>query len=324
MCEEKTIGILTSGGDSPGMNAAIRAAVRAGIYEGMNVYGIYRGYEGLLDGDIKKLDESSVADILHRGGTMLRTARSKKFTTIEGQEKAQKILESYRIKNLVLIGGDGSFNGGLKLAARGIRVMALPGTIDNDLAYTDYTIGFDTAVNTVLSALGNIRDTSSSHERTTIVEVMGRNCGDIAVWAGICGGAESILIPEVPIDINKICVKLLQGRKRGKLHSIIIKAEGVSIGTEELASMIRERTGIEARTVVLGYIQRGGSPTAKDRMLASSMAYKAVKLIKDDDDKSYAVGIRNGKIINVELENALKATRSIDKNFISLSEALSI
>ncbi len=206
------IGVLTSGGDSPGMNAAIRAVVRCGIDAGLEVYGIERGYEGLIDGDIKPLDLTSVGDILHRGGTFLKTARSERFRTEEGIQKAVTMLENYNIGGLVLIGGDGTLRGGVELAKRGITVMCLPSTIDNDVGYSDYTIGFDTAVNTVLDAISKIRDTSSSHERATVIEVMGRECGDIALYSALSGGAESVLVPEIPVDINEICRKLLAGR----------------------------------------------------------------------------------------------------------------
>ena len=216
------IGVLTSGGDSPGMNAAIRAVVRCGIETGMEVYGIYRGYEGLLDGEIRLLDRNSVGDILHRGGTILKTARSERFKTEEGQQHAVSMLETFGIEGLVIIGGDGSLRGGCELDRRGIRVMGLPGTIDNDLGYTDFTIGFDTAVSTVLDAVTKIRDTSSSHERTTVIEVMGRHCGDIALYAGLAGGAEGILIPEIDTDINELCKMIVIGANRGKQHSISI------------------------------------------------------------------------------------------------------
>lgn len=219
----KKIAILTSGGDAPGMNAAVRAAVRKGISMGMEVYGIERGYEGLLDGDIKKMEWKSVGDILQRGGTMLRTARSERFMTKEGQDHAAKMLDTFGIEGLIVIGGDGSFRGSMELDKRGITVMGVPGTIDNDLGYTDYTIGFDTAVNTVLSLISNLRDTASAHERTTIIEVMGRHCGDIAIHAGLAGGADVILVPEVELDINKVCRRVLRGQQSGKLHSIITR-----------------------------------------------------------------------------------------------------
>lgn len=319
----RNIGVLTSGGDSPGMNAAIRAAVRGGIYNGLTVYGIERGYEGLIDGEIKEMTVSSVSDILQRGGTILRTARSERFMTEEGFKRALNMLESFEIEGLMIIGGDGSLAGGLKLHNSGVTVMGLPGTIDNDLAYTDYTIGFDTAVNTVLNAISNIRDTSSSHERSTVIEVMGRRCGDIAMYAGVTGGAETILTPDQPVDINGICRKIIQGRNRGKLHNIIVKAEGVDISAQDIADMIHERTGVESKIVILSYIQRGGSPTARDRMLASRMAYKAVELFKEGSS-SKAVGINGTEIIAYDLGDALKMQRTPDTSLIELADVLSI
>ena len=317
----KKIGVLTSGGDSPGMNAAVRAAVRKGLYLGMEVYGIQRGYEGLLDGEIEKLQRHSVGDILQRGGTVLRTARSERFRTDEGQEHAVRMLETFGIEGLVVIGGDGSLAGGLELSKRGIRVMGVPGTIDNDLGYTDYTIGFDTAVNTVLSLISNIRDTSSAHERTTIIEVMGRNCGDIALHAGLGGGADVILVPEVEADLNEVCRKVIRGQQSGKLHSIIVKAEGVGISTQELTELIEDRTGRETRAVVPGYIQRGGTPSARDRMLASLTATKAVELLYDDAD-SRAVGICGNEIVAYELEKALGMKREFDRRLYELADVL--
>lgn len=319
----KRIGVLTSGGDSPGMNAAIRAVVRGAIYNEMEVYGIQRGYEGLINGEMHEMTVSSVSDILQRGGTVLRTARSQRFMTPEGFQRALDMLKNFEIEGLVVIGGDGSFRGGVELAKAGITVIGLPGTIDNDLAYTDYTIGFDTAVNTVLSAIGNIRDTSSSHERSTVIEVMGRHCGDIALYAGVTGGAESILIPERETDLNAICRKLIQGKNRGKLHSIIIRAEGVAMTSQELADLITQRTGMETKVVVLGYVQRGGTPTARDRMLASRMGYKAVELLFEDS-RSRAVGIEGTEIVHFDLEEALKMEKQDDRSFIELADILSI
>lgn len=316
------IGVLTSGGDSPGMNAAIRAVVRCGIEAGLEVYGIERGYEGLIDGDIKPLDLASVGDILHRGGTFLKTARSERFMTEEGIQKAVTMLESYKIGGLVLIGGDGTLRGGVELARRGVTVMCLPGTIDNDVGYSDYTIGFDTAVNTVLDAIGKIRDTSSSHERATVIEVMGRECGDIALYSALSGGAESVLVPEMPVDINDICRKLLAGRNRGKLHSIIIKAEGAEISSTELVKQIAEKTGQDVKLVILAYLQRGGSPTAQDRILASLLAEKAVQLLKDDSD-SRAIGKIGEEIVAFDLEDAVKMEDPIDKRLIELADILS-
>lgn len=318
----RKIGVLTSGGDAPGMNAALRAVVRCGIDLGMEVYGIQRGYEGLIDGAIREMDMSSVGDILHRGGTILRTARSERFMTEEGQVHALNVLEAFGIEGIVVIGGDGSFRGGLELSQRGIPVMGLPGTIDNDLGYTDYTIGFDTAVNTVLSAVTNIRDTSSSHERATVIEVMGRHCGDIALYAGLTGGADNILVPEMPFDINKVCKKIIQGKNRGKLHDIIMKAEGVEVDTQELAQMIEERTGKETRVVILAYLQRGGSPTAKDRMLASRMGSKAVELLYNDES-SKAIGICGEEITAYDLEEALKMKRPFNTDLYRLADVLS-
>lgn len=318
----KRIGVLTSGGDAPGMNAAIRAVVRGAISEGMEICGIQRGYEGLINGEIDDMDISSVADIIQRGGTILRTARSERFQTPEGFKRALDMIENFGLEGLVVIGGDGSLRGGLDLTKAGVPVMGLPGTIDNDLAYTDYTIGFDTSVNTVLSAIGNIRDTSSSHERTTVVEVMGRNCGDIALYAGLAGGAETILIPEVEVDISAICKKIIIGKNRGKVHSIIIRAEGVGISTQELAGILEDRTGQETKIVVLGYIQRGGSPTARDRMLASQVGYRAVKLLKEDSG-SRAIGINGSQIVDYDLEEALQMRRMPDTSIIRLAEILS-
>ena len=318
----KRIGVLTSGGDSPGMNAAIRAVVRCGIDKGMEVYGIYRGYEGLLDGEIHELKRSDVGDILHRGGTILKTARSKRFMTEEGQQQAMSILEVFGIEGLVVIGGDGSLTGANALSKRGIKVMGLPGTIDNDLAYTDYTIGFDTAVNTVLESISKIRDTSSSHERTTVIEVMGRNCGDIALYSAIAGGAEGALIPEIKSDIKELCVRILSGASRGKQHSIIINAEGSGISSQELAETIEKTTGRDTKQVILSYVQRGGVPTLKDRWLATMMGAKAVDLLVEDSD-SKAIGTVDGKIMAFQLEEALKMTREVDWDAYNLVSVLS-
>lgn len=319
----KTIGVLTSGGDSPGMNAAIRAVVRSALFQNVKVYGIHRGYEGLIEGDLQEMGVSSVSDIIQRGGTILRTARSEAFMTPEGFQRALDILMSFEIEGLVIIGGDGSMKGGLALDRSGIRVMGLPGTIDNDLAYTEFTIGFDTAVNTVLSSIGNIRDTSSSHNRSTVVEVMGRNCGDIALHAGLAGGAEYILIPEQEVDVNALCRKIIQGKNRGKLHSLIVRAEGVAVSSEEIANIIRQRTGMETKVVVLGYTQRGGSPTARDRILASRMGYRAVERLLQGST-SRAIGIRGADIIDVDLAEAMAMDRCHDQSIMELADILSI
>ena len=317
----KKIGVLTSGGDAPGMNAAVRAAVRCGIDKDMEVYGIKRGYEGLLDGEITKMEWHSVGDILQRGGTILRTARSPRFHEANWVDHAARILDAFGIEGVVIIGGDGSFRGGVELARRGIKVMGVPGTIDNDLGYTDYTIGFDTAVNTILGLITNIRDTSSSHERSTIIEVMGRHCGDLALHSGIAGGADVILVPEVECDINEICRRVLEGQATGKGHSLIVMAEGFDMDSSELAKTLEEMTGREARTVVPGYIQRGGSPTEKDRLIATMTAAKAVDLLYDDED-SKAVGVFNGKVVAMDLQEALEVKGEFNRDLYDLANVL--
>lgn len=318
----KKIGVLTSGGDSPGMNAAIRAVVRCGIDRGMAVYGISRGYEGLIDGDIREMDRASVGGIIHRGGTVLGTARSERFMTAKGQDKAVSVLEAFGIEGLAVIGGNGSLTGALELDKRGIKIMGIPGTIDNDLGYTDYTIGFDTAVNTVLDDISKLRDTSSSHGRTTLVEVMGRNCGDIALRAGLAGGAEFVMIPERDYDIGDVCRKILEGAARGKKHSIIIKAEGSKLSSQEVVDKISEITGKDTRMVVLSYLQRGGSPTSDDRILATMAGAKAAELLYDDAD-SKAIGIVGNKITVLPLYDALQITRDIDPYMLELIDVLS-
>jgi len=316
------IGVLTSGGDAPGMNAAIRAVVRCGIDAGFEVYGIKRGYEGLLDGEIEQMSLSSVGDILHRGGTILKTARSERFSTEEGVKRSKVILDTFGIDALIVIGGDGSMRGALELSKFGVNVMCLPGTIDNDLAYTDYTIGFDTAVNTVLDAISKVRDTSYAHERNTIIEVMGRHCGDIALYAGVGGGAEAVLIPEVEADVNRVCRKILQGAGRGKLNSIIINAEGSGVSSDELAKEIADVTGRETRIVVLSYLQRGGVPTLDDRLLASQSGAKAIELIQNGI-KNRAIGTVNGKIQAFEIEGALSEKPEFDHELYELIDVLS-
>lgn len=316
------IGVLTSGGDSPGMNAAVRAIVRFGIDRGMEVYGISRGYEGLIDGEIEKMERRSVGDILQRGGTILKTARSKRFMTEEGQERAVRNLETFRIDALVVIGGNGSYAGALELSKRGVPVICLPGTIDNDLGYTDYTIGFDTAVNTVLDAITRIRDTSSAHERTTVIEVMGRHCGDIAIYSGLAGGAEYVLIPEVEPDLNDISLKILEGVNKGRLHSIIINAEGSMYPSDVLVENLSERTGREVKLVVLSYLQRGGSPALQDRLLATECGAKAVELI-DNGIYNKAIGTVGGEIMGFDLEEALKQENCFDRRLYDAIGVLS-
>ena len=316
------VGVLTSGGDAPGMNAPIRAVVRGCLYYGMEVFGIHQGYEGLLNDEFEPMQKSSVADIIHRGGTILQTARSDEFMTDEGKLKGYERLKIHGIDALVVIGGDGTLNGGLRLhELTRMPVFGLPGTIDNDLAYTDFTIGFDTSINTVLSAIGNIRDTSSAHGRTTIIEVMGRHCGDIALHAGLAGGAETILIPEKPFDIDDIAAKLLAGKERGKKHSIIIKAEGVGMSSEELAKKISDITHAETKVVVLGYIQRGGSPTARDRILASRTGVRCVELIREGVTNA-AVGIKGDTIVDYPLSVALAMEKNVHFDYQRICDIL--
>lgn len=317
----RTIGILTSGGDAPGMNAAIRSVVRSAIYYDCKVYGINRGYKGLLEQDLTEMDLSSVGDIIHRGGTILKSSRCEEFKTEEGRLKAVKILKKYKIDYLVVIGGDGSFNGAQKLSDLGFPAIGIPGTIDNDLAYTDYTIGFDTAMNTVIDAIGKIRDTSSSHERVNIVEVMGRHCGDLALYAGLAGGAETIIVPEVNIRIEDICNRLNTTKKRGKRHSIIVLAEGVG-NAQDLGKEIIQQTGADLRVTVLGHVQRGGSPTAFDRILASRMGVRAVELLLDGK-AARVVGVKDNKIIDMEINKALSMKKTFDKDTYEMVKILS-
>lgn len=318
----KKIGVLTSGGDAPGMNAAIRSVTRAAIFNELKVVGIQRGYQGLIEGDIEDMNRSSVGDIIHRGGTILRSARSKEFMTEKGFQKALDVLKIFGIDGLVVIGGDGSFKGAKKLSESGFPTIGIPGTIDNDLGYTDFTIGFDTAVNTVVNAIGNLRDTSSSHGRANIVEVMGRHCGDIALYAGLAGGAENIIIPEINFEMDEICKKLISGRIRGKLHSIIIVAEGVG-KPYDIAKEIQERTDIETRVTIMGHLQRGGTPTAQDRILASRLGAKSVELLLQGK-KGRVVGIKDNKVVDQDIDEALLIEKGIDKEMYDLTKILSI
>ena len=294
--EIKTIGVLTSGGDAPGMNPAIRAVVRTAINKGLKVKGIQKGYNGLINDEIIDMDKKSVSDIIQRGGTVLYTARCLEFMTEEGQKKAAEVCKKHGIDGMVVIGGDGSFRGAQKLAAQGINTIGLPGTIDLDIACTDYTIGFDTAVTTAMDAIDKIRDTSSSHHRTFVIEVMGRNAGDIALWAGIASGADEIIIPEEGFKIEDVVESIKEGYAKGRTHNIIILAEGV-MSADEFGKALKE-AGDESdlRVTELGHIQRGGSPTARDRVLASRMGAHAVKLLKQGIG-GVAVGIRNEKMV---------------------------
>lgn len=318
----KNIAVLTSGGDSPGMNAAIRAVVRTSIYNGAKIYGIKRGFNGLIHGDVIEMNLSSVADIIHRGGTILRTARCEEFQTAEGLKKAVNIADVFDFDGIIVIGGDGSFRGAKELSKKGIACIGVPGTIDNDLAYTDFTIGFDTAVNTVLDAINKIRDTTTSHERISIIEVMGRNSGDIALYSGLAGGAESIIVPEVEYTCDDVCKRLLQGKNRGKLHSIILLAEGVGKATK-LAEEIHNKIGMEVRVTILGYLQRGGSPSAFDRILASRLGARAVEALLQGES-GQAVGIGDNKIISEDFGKALEMKKTFNTDMYELAKILSI
>ncbi|MBM4761858.1 6-phosphofructokinase [Bacillus sp. B15-48] len=318
----KKIAVLTSGGDAPGMNAAIRAVVRRGIYNGLEVYGVRHGYVGLMKGDFVKMELGSVGDIIHRGGTILRSARSEEFKTIEGQQKALAKLQEANIDGLVVIGGDGSFMGAGKLTEQGFPTIGVPGTIDNDISGTEYSIGFDTAVNTVIEGIDKIRDTAYSHERICIVEVMGRNAGDIALWTGITSGAESIIIPEADYDIADVLNRIRQGQERGKMHSIIVVAEGVCSG-EELKKEIKEQANLDTNVVVLGYLQRGGSPTAYDRMMASRMGGKAVDLLIAGE-KGLMVGWKKSQLVHPSFVQASKEKHKINLDDYSLARSISI
>lgn len=318
----KKIGVLTSGGDSPGMNPAIRAVVRKAIFHNLEVYGIYGGYTGLINGNIKKLELGSVGDIIHRGGTMLFSARCPEFKTEEGQQKGIEQLNAHGIEGLVVIGGDGSYRGAKALTEHGYPCVGVPGTIDNDIPGTQFTIGFDTALNTIIDALDKIRDTATSHERTFVIEVMGRDAGDLGLWAGLAGGAETILIPEEKYDMNEIAERLRKGHERGKKHSIIIVAEGVASGIE-FGKKIKEATNFDTRVSVLGHIQRGGSPSAFDRVLASRLGARAVELLIEGKG-GRAVGIEDNKIVDYDIIEALGKKHVLDLDLLRLSKELSI
>lgn len=318
----KRIGVLTSGGDSPGMNAAVRAVVRKAIYHNIEVYGVYGGYSGLMTGNIKKLDLGSVGDIIHRGGTVLHSARSEEFKTKEGQQKGIEQMNKHGIDGLVVIGGDGSYRGARALTEQGFPCVGVPGTIDNDIPGTQYTIGFDTALNTVIDAIDKIRDTATSHERTFIIEVMGRDAGDIALWAGLAGGAETILIPEEGYNMDEIADRLKKGHERGKKHSIIVVAEGVCSGVD-FAKKIKETTNFDTRVSVLGHMQRGGSPTAFDRVLASRLGARAVELLIEGKG-GRAVGIENNKLVDHDIIEILDREHTLDLDLYKLSKELSI
>lgn len=317
----KTIGVLTSGGDAPGMNAAIRAVVRTAIHNGINVKGIMRGYAGLLQEEIVDMESTSVSEIIHRGGTILYTARCQEFTTAEGQKKGAEICKKHGIDGVVVIGGDGSFKGAGKLSALGINTIGIPGTIDLDIACTDYTIGFDTAVNTAMEAIDKVRDTSTSHERCSIIEVMGRNAGYIALWCGFANGAEDILLPE-RYDGNEQALidRIIENRKRGKKHHIIINAEGIGHSVS-MAKRIEAATGIETRATILGYMQRGGAPTCMDRVYASIMGAKAVELLLAGKSNRL-VAYKNGDFVDFDIQEALAMKKDISEEQFRICKLL--
>ena len=319
----KTIGVLTSGGDAPGMNAAIRAVVRRGLSNGLNVKGILKGYNGLLNEEIIDMSAKDVSDTIERGGTILYTARCAEFRTEEGQKRGAEICRKHGIDGLVVIGGDGSFAGAQKLANLGINTIGLPGTIDLDIACTEYTIGFDTAVNTAMQAIDKVKDTSSSHERCSIIEVMGRNAGYIALWCGIANGAEDILLPEkYDYDEQKIVNHIIENRKRGKQHHIIVNAEGIG-HSASMAKRIEAATGVETRATILGHMQRGGSPTCKDRVYASTMGALAVDLLCEGKSNR-VVGYRPGDFVDDDIDEALAMQKSIPEYQYQISKNLSM
>ncbi len=317
----KNIAVLTSGGDAPGMNAAVRAVVRKGLHHSLEVYGVERGYKGLIEGKLSKLRSSSVSDILQRGGTFLKTARSKEFMTEEGQQKAIDVLSAMDIEAVVVIGGDGSFMGAKALHDKGIKTICIPGTIDNDLGYTDYTIGFHTAIETVTDAVSKLRDTSSSHDRIFVVEVMGRNCGDIALYAGICSGAENIIVPEVEYSMDDIVKSIKRGVLRQKSHHIILLAEGCQ-DPFKFAKEIEEKSNVVTRVAVIGHLQRGGSPTGFDRMLATRMGAEAIDCLLKNKS-GIAIGIKGNNLIHVGIDEAVSQRDKLNKKLYELADILS-
>ncbi len=312
-----TIGVLTSGGDAPGMNAAVRAVTRAAIKKGFKVMGIHRGYNGLLNGDFVELNVRSVCDIIQRGGTYLYTARCPEFRTAEGVKKGADKCKELGLSGIVVIGGDGSFRGAADLSAEGIPCVGLPGTIDNDIACTEYTIGYDTAMNTALEMVDKIRDTAQSHDRCSVVEVMGRNAGYIAVNTGIACGALDIITTEMPYDLDEIAKKMLETRKQGKQHFIIVVSEGVGHSTE-IAQIIQEKTGIESRATILGHVQRGGAPTVRDRVVASQMGYYAVDLLAQGIGNR-VVGMQNNKIVDFDIQEALSMKKPFEIDLYNIA-----
>ena len=319
----KRIGVLTSGGDAPGMNPCVRAVVRTALYRGLECYGIRRGWNGLITGDIVRLDEKSVSHTINRGGTILYTARSQEFMTEEGQRRAVSTCKFLGLDSIIAIGGAGTFRGAQALSKYGINVIGIPGTIDNDISCTDYTIGYDTCLNTIVQMVDRIRDTSESHDRCTVVEVMGRGAGYLALESGIAVGATSILVPEVEYDIERdIIARIREFQKTGKRHFIVVVAEGGG-GTAEIAKKIEAETGVESRATILGHVQRGGSPTARDRIMASQMGSRAVDLLTQGIGNR-VVGIRDNKIVDFDIFEALKMTKTIDMKDYELAHEISI
>ncbi|MBR2909548.1 MAG: 6-phosphofructokinase [Clostridia bacterium] len=317
----KTIAVLTSGGDAPGMNACIRAITRSALSKGIKVIGVKRGYSGLIDGEFVALTSRSVGNILHTGGTILKTSRCPEFLTKEGFNKALANIKKAKIDGLIVIGGDGSYRGALELAKAGVNVVAIPGTIDNDLHYTDYTLGFDTAVNTIVQLVNNVRDTSLAHDRISVIEVMGAYCGDIALNVGAATGADYIIVPEVKFEPKKLYDRLLQNTKNGKLCSIVILNEKVA-GAGELATMIAKNTGLDVRPLVVAHIQRGGTPTADDRIMAVKFGAKAVELLVSGNS-GQAIGIYADKVMSVPLDKAFENTRKFDMELYKMTQNLS-
>ena len=319
----KTIAVLTSGGDAPGMNAAVRAVARAALSKGIKVYGVRRGYNGLLNGDVFEMNLRSVSDILSKGGTVLYTARSPEFNTKEGVKKAADNCRKLGIDGVVVIGGDGSFRGARDLTGEGIPCIGVPGTIDNDISSSDYTIGFDTAMNTAMEMIDKIRDTAQSHDRCSVVEVMGRRCGDIALEVGIAIGASAILVPEVPYDLKKDVIDvLLKNRETGKKHFIIVVAEGIG-GIDGIVKEIEAQTGIETRGTVLGHVQRGGSPTLRDRVVASRMGYRAVELLEEGQSNRVVV-MKDNHIVDYDISEALAMQKQFNIKLFNIAHEISI
>ncbi len=320
----KTIAVLTSGGDAPGMNAAVRAVVRTACKNGMKIYGVIRGYNGLISGDFIEMDLRSVSDIINRGGTILHSARSVEFATEEGMRKAIRTCQEWGIEGVVVIGGDGSFRGARDLSERGIPCVGIPGTIDNDIACCDYTIGYDTCLNTIMEMVDRLRDTSESHDRCTVVEVMGRRAGYLALNSGIAVGATAILIPEVEFDIEKHVIERMESTQRtGKKHFIIVVAEGVGVNIDELAKEIQARTGVESRSMALGHVQRGGYATAKDRVMATRMGNRAVKLLMNNIGNR-VVAAQKEEVVDYDIFEALNMTKSIDMDLYNIAHEVSI